>query len=134
MTGTPCRTRAARSDRGSAIVEFVLVAPLVILLGVAVLQLALVMHARATLTRAAAEGARAGALAGADAGAAAARAPAITEQALPGLILGDLSATAGSLDGLPVMTLAIHATVPLIGPFGSTDLAVVGHALLESPR
>lgn len=115
-------------------VEFVLVAPLVILVGMAVLQLVLLMHARSTLTRAAAEGARAGALAGADAGAAAARARAIAVQTLGGVTLTAVRAEAETLDGLPVMTLAIDATVPLIGPFGTTAIEVEGHALLEVPR
>ncbi|MHB1065945.1 MAG: TadE/TadG family type IV pilus assembly protein [Candidatus Nanopelagicales bacterium] len=114
-------------------VEFVLVAPLVILLGVAVIQLALLMQVRATLTRAAGEGARAGALAGADTLAAAARARAIAAQTLGGVDLTDVRAEAEFIDGLPVMTLEIDATVPLIGPFGTTAIEVVGHALLEAP-
>ena len=52
-----------RSDRGSAAVEFALVAPLVLLVALGVLQLTLALHVRSTLTAAAAEGARAGALA-----------------------------------------------------------------------
>ena len=55
-----------RKDSGSAIVDFVLVAPLLIAVALAILQVILVMHVRTVLTSAAAEGARAAALAGAD--------------------------------------------------------------------
>jgi hypothetical protein len=50
--------------RGSAAVEFVLVAPLVLLIFLAILQVALAAYVRTTLTSVAAEAARVGALAG----------------------------------------------------------------------
>ena len=52
------RTRL-REDRGSAVVEFALVTPLLLLVALAVLQVTLALHVRSTLTAAAAEGARA---------------------------------------------------------------------------
>ena len=56
-------------DAGNAVVEFALVVPVLLAVALAVLQLALALHVRATLTSAAAEGARAAALAGAAGGA-----------------------------------------------------------------
>ena len=55
--------RWIKGDRGSAVVEFALVTPLLLLVALAVLQITLALHVRSTLTAAAAEGARAGALA-----------------------------------------------------------------------
>jgi Flp pilus assembly protein TadG len=126
--------RAAFADRGSAVVEFVLVVPLLVLVAAAVVQLALLGHARAVLLTAAGEGARAGALAGADPRAGEVRARALVDSALrPGLV----SAVSGGIrviDGLPVMELRLSARVPLLAPLGEVDLDVVGHALAEDSR
>ncbi|MGB5017615.1 MAG: TadE family protein, partial [Candidatus Nanopelagicales bacterium] len=52
---------ASEHQRGSAAVEFVLVAPLVLLIFAALVQIGIAVHVRATLVACAAEGARAGA-------------------------------------------------------------------------
>jgi hypothetical protein len=52
----PQRVSAARGDGGSAVVEFVVVVPLLLLLVLGVLQVGLALHVRATVTAAAAEG------------------------------------------------------------------------------
>lgn len=120
-----------RSDRGSAAVEFVLVAPLVMLLLAALLQLALAMHVRATLVSAAAEGARAAALAGADPQAGVLRARGLVEQTLASSVIRDVSARAGTAGALEVMVVRIDARLPLIGLLGPQALTVEGRALRE---
>jgi Flp pilus assembly pilin Flp len=119
------------SDRGSAAVEFALVAPLLVVLVVAVVQATLVLHVRATLTAAAAEGARAAALAGADPAAGVVRARELVAGNLAGPVVRDVVAGRTVVAGLPVMVVRIEATVPLLGLLGATSMTVEGHALQE---
>ena len=120
-----------RDDRGSAVVEFVFVAPLVVLLALAVLQVALLVHTRAILTAAAADGARAAALAGNDSAAGARRTELMLGRNV-GALAHRVSAHRDVIDGLDVMTVRIDAEVGLIGILGWTDMSVEGHALVES--
>lgn len=120
-----------RGDRGSAVVEFVLVAPLVLLLLLGVVQLGLAMHVRSTLTSAAAEGARVAALAGADPLAGIARTQALVEGTLADSVVRDITAQEASLGAIDVMVVRIDATLPLVGLLGPTSLAVEGRALKE---
>jgi hypothetical protein len=118
-------------DRGSAVVEFALVAPLVLLVALAVLQVALALHVRATLTSAAAEGARAAALAGADPASGVRRARVMLAQNVAATVVRHVTAQRTTVDGLPVMAVRIEATLPLVGLLGPTTMTVVGHALQE---
>jgi len=125
--------RRLRGERGSAVVEFALVAPLVLALGLAVLQAALALHVRTTLISAASEGARAAALAGADPTAGVRRARALLEQNIAGSVVRDVTATRTVLDGLPVIEVRIDGELPLVGLLGPSVLTVTGHALREGP-
>jgi Flp pilus assembly protein TadG len=121
----------ARDQRGSAVVEFVLVAPLVALLALAVVQIALLLQARATLTAAATEGARAAALSGNDPAAGVRRAEQILDQN-PGVSsVRRVSAHRALVDGLKVMTVQIDADVALLGYLGLAPMTVEGHSLVE---
>jgi Flp pilus assembly protein TadG len=129
------RRRPARrfdDDEGSAVVEFALVAPLVLLLALAVIQVALALYVRATLTSAAAEGARAAALAGADPQAGVRRAERLLSQNVASSVVRNVSAGRSIVDGLPVMAVRIDATLPLVGLLGPTSMTIVGHALQEA--
>lgn len=112
-------------------VEFALVTPLVLLLALAVIQVALALHVRSTLTSAAAEGARAAALAGADPTAGIRRARSLMAQNFAGSVVRRVEAGPATVDGLAVMTVRIDATLPLVGLLGPTTMTVVGHALQE---
>lgn len=112
--------------------EFALVAPLVLLIGLAVLQVALALHVRATLTSAAAEGARAAALAGSDPAAGVRRARQLLAQNIAQSVVTNVTATRISEQGVPMMAVRIQARLPLVGLLGPTSLTVVGHALEES--
>lgn len=101
------------------------------MLALAVIQVALLLHARATLTAAAAEGARAGALAGADLRTGVVRATALVSQNVSSALVRDISAALDEVDGLEVITVRIDAEVPGIGLLGSTQVDVVGHAIIE---
>ena len=119
-------------DRGSAVVEFALVAPLLLLLALAVIQVAFALHVRATLTAAASEGARAAALAGADPAAGARRARAVLAQNVAASVVRGITARRATVDSLPVMVVQIEATLPVVGLLGPTAMTVVGHALQEA--
>lgn len=126
MNGSPGTDR----DRGSAVVEFALITPVVLAVVLAVVQVILAMHVRATMTSAAAEGARAGALAGGSAATAEARTRQILAEAMGGA-RATVAADRTRVDGLPVMRVRVKSTLPLVGLLGPTAMTVEGHALEE---
>lgn len=112
-------------------VDTVLVVPLVVLLTVAVLQVALVLHVRSALTSAAGEAARAAALAGSDPGAARRRVSTLLDGSIAGATVRTVQARTATEGGLPVVEVRIEATLPLLGLLGPPDLTVEGHAFRE---
>ena len=126
------RTRL-REDRGSAVVEFALVTPLLLLVALAVLQVTLALHVRSTLTAAAAEGARAGALAGSGLRVAEMRTREVLADALGGDAAQDIVASRERLNGVEVVRVRVTARLPLLGTLGPTALTVDGHAIGEQP-
>ncbi len=123
--------QARRGDRGSAAVDFVLVAPIVLLLTVGVLQIGLALHVRATLTSAAAEGARAASLAGADAAAGVARTRMLLGESLVGAVVRDIGGGLVDAGGVQAVVIRIDADLPLLGLLGPGALTVEGRALVE---
>ena len=111
--------------------EFVLVTPLLMALALGVLQIALALHVRATLTSAAAQGARAAALAGADPGSGVRRARYLLSQNIAASVVTGVTARRTTVDGLPVIAVQIDANLPVIGLLGPSGMTVVGHALVE---
>ena len=105
--------------------------PLVLLLAVAVVQVALVLHVRATLTAAAAEGARAAALAGADPFAGERRARQVAAEALSPDAVRDVRVDRVVEDGLPLILVTMTAHPPVVSLLGSVDVTVDGRALVE---
>ncbi len=120
-----------RKDSGSAIVDFVLVAPLLIAVALAILQVILVMHVRTVLTSAAAEGARAAALAGADPRAGERRARAIIDETIASDSVERIVVRRQMAGGATIMALDIEARLPLLGLLGPTVIHVRGHSLQE---
>jgi hypothetical protein len=130
------RRAAARADAGSAPVDFVLVGVLVTLMFVALLQLGVDYYVRNVLAACVADGARYGAnadVADPDAGAAEANQEIARS-------LGSSFATAyaparqDSVDGEAVVTVDVHARLPLLAwflPVGPS-VSATGHALMES--
>lgn len=122
---------AERGDRGSAIVDFVVIAPILVAVGLGVLQVILAMHVHTVLTSAAAEGARAAALADADPHAGERRARQIVEESIASSSLERVAVHGALSGGLPVMVVDIEARLPLIGLIGPSTIHVQGHSLLE---
>jgi hypothetical protein len=121
-------------DRGSAVVDFVLVGGLLVLLFVAVLQLALALHVRNVLIDSAAQGARYGALAGHDAQDGAARTRELVTAELSSSYADHVSVDRVEVGGLALVDVRVAAPLPLVGLLGPAGhLVVHGHAPVEGP-
>ena len=120
-----------RGERGSALVEFALVAPLLVLVAVAVMQVALTLHVRSTLTTAAAEGARAAALAGSELSAGERRTRDLLDGNLASSVVTGVHASRILERGVVMTQIQIDARLPLFGLLGPDLLQVTGHALEE---
>lgn len=125
---------AEEPDRGSAIVDFVLVSGLVTLLFAGLLQLALALHVRNTLIDCAAEGARYAALADRTAGDGADRTRQLISMSLSDSLAPEVDAGYTSVGGVPVAEVRVGARLPVLGLLGPEGvLMVTGHAVREDP-
>jgi Flp pilus assembly protein TadG len=125
--------RALSPDRGSAIAEFGLVAPLLILLALAIIQLALFQHVRNVLVDAAGQGARHGALHGSAHADGAQRTAQVIDGALGEGYPATVDVDSVSLDGAAAVRVTVTAQVPLLGLLGPAgSLEVSGHAVDEN--
>jgi Flp pilus assembly protein TadG len=123
-------------ERGSAVVEFVLVSLLIVMLLLAVLQVAVYVHVRNVVTASAQEGARYAANADVDAGVGAARTldvvgRATSEQTAKGLNCTSTEEVDGT--GLTLVVVRCSGSVPsLLAALGSwLPLDVTGRAVKE---
>ena len=128
MCGASCRTRC---ERGSAVVEFALVAPILVGVALVVLQLALAFHVRSTLTAAAAEGARVAALAGSQLQTGERRTRELLDGNLSANVVTGVHATRVVENGVVMTRIEIEARLPLVGMLGPASMRIVGHALQE---
>ena len=111
-----------------------LVGALVSVLGVAVLQLTLVLHVHATLVDCAAEGARYAAQVGHGPADGADRTRMLAGQALSAAYAQDVRATRTVVDGLEVIEVTVRAPFPVVGLVGpGGEMTVHGHAVVEGP-
>ena len=125
---------SARPDRGSAVVDFVLVVVVVAPLFLGILQVALVLHVRNTLASAAAEGARHAATLDRGPADGVARTRSQVDAAISGRFARDVSARHVVVDGTLVAEVTVRATVPALGLGGpGVSLTVTGHAVEEQP-
>ena len=121
-----------RDERGSAVVDFVLVSVVLVPLVLGIMQVALVMFVHNTLASAAHEGARHGATIDRGPGDAAA----LTRQQIRGAVADrfarDVSARDTTVDGVPGVVVHVHAVVPALGLWGpGVSVDVAGHAVKE---
>lgn len=121
-----------RDERGSAVVDFVLVMVLLLPIVGGIMQLALVMHVRNTLASAAAEGARYAAVLGSSPELGEARAREQIGTAVGGRFARDVVVRPTVVDGAPGYEAVVEAEVPALGIGGPTmRLRVTGHAVAE---
>ena len=124
----------SRDQRGSAVVDFVLVLVVVVPLLLGILQLGLVLHVRNTLTSAASEGARFAATADQPLEAGAARTRAQISDAVAARFARDVSVAAVTVRGAPGVRVRVVAEVPPLGLWGpAVRLVATGHAVEEVP-
>jgi len=124
----------ARGERGAAVVDFVLVLVVVVPLFLGILQVALVLHVRNTLTAAASEGARYAATADRPAEAGAARTRQQIAGALAARFARQVTARSATVRGAPGVEVDVTAEVPPLGIWGpAVRLDVSGHAVEEEP-
>ena len=126
--------RRLRSERGSAVVEFPLIAALIVLIGLATIQAAIIVHVRNTLVSCAAEGARYGAREGSSPEQGAARARDLISSALSERYARGVTARVDTTsDGVEVVVVDVVAPVPVVGPLGPGEgFDVTGRAFLET--
>ena len=126
-------TRRSR-NRGAAVVDFVLVLVVLIPVFLGILQVALVLFVRNTLTAAASEGARYAATLDRAPEDGAARTRSQIDGALAGRYAQGVSARETTIDGAPAVVVTVHVVVPALGLGGpAITLDVSGHAVEEQP-
>ncbi|NUR94377.1 MAG: pilus assembly protein [Kribbellaceae bacterium] len=125
--------RRARGERGSAVVDFVLVSTILVPLFLGILQVGLFLYVRNTVTAAASEGAHYAAVLN--------RAPADgatrTRELINGVVTDNLidsvSGDATDIDGQPGVVVSVHAHMPPLGLWGpGISFTVEGHAVTET--
>ena len=123
-----------RGERGSAVVDFVLVLVVLIPLFLGILQLALVLHVRNTLASAAAEGARFAAVSGSTPAAGEAKAREQIAGAISARFARRVSVAPADVGGAAGYRAIIEADVPALGIGGpAVHLEVSGTAVAEDP-
>ena len=132
MRSTRCAS-ALRGERGSAVVDFVLVLVVLIPLFLGILQLALVLHVRNTVTAAASDGARYAATVDRSPADGAAHTRSQISGALSDRFAREVTARQTSVDGAAAVEVTVVAEVPALGLWGpAVRLQVEGHATEES--
>ena len=119
------------SEDGNASVEFSLVAPLLMLVALAVLQLMLAIHVRSVVTSAAIEGARVAALADGDLARAESRTRSILESNIAGAAVHSITASQVTEGENEMFAMVVETELPLLGFYGPTSMKLTGHALAE---
>ncbi|WP_436700008.1 TadE/TadG family type IV pilus assembly protein [Nocardioides sp. BYT-33-1] len=132
--GRPPGPRRA-AERGSALVDFTLVTLVLVPLVLGLVQVALVLHVRATLAAAASEGARLAATADRGPGDGVARTRAQIADALAGRFAQDVVVRRVLVEGAPGIEIVVRAEVPALGIGGpAVAVTVTGRAVEEDPR
>lgn len=108
-------------ERGSAVVDFSLVLPLLLVVFLLVFQLGLALHVRNTLIASAAEGARVGARAGASLADGVTRTETLIAGALSETFARQVTAERASVGGVDVVEVRVVAPVPVIGLLGEGE-------------
>lgn len=127
------RSRRSRADDGAAVVDFVLVSLVLVPLVLGLVQVALVLHVRNTLTAAATEGARYAATVDREPADGVARTRQQISDAIADRFAGEITGADVDIDGVPTVEIRVRATVPALGLWGpGVDLEVSGHAVREA--
>ena len=127
------RATGPRDERGSAVVDVVLVSMLVLAVFLGVVQLGFALYVRNTLISCASEGARYGARADSDPTQGVARARELIAASLSPTYAEDVTAGFEIVNGVRVVVVRVRAPLPVLGPLGvGGGLDVVGRAFEEN--
>ena len=136
MSRTTSRHRhrvITREESGSAVVDFVMVGALVIVVFVALLQVALGVYARNVLTDAAGDGARRAALVGGTEAEARRRVQTLSDAALRRGYVDTVTVSRVPSGDLTIVQVTVKAPFPVLGLLGpGGTLTVTGRAVDES--
>lgn len=122
-----------KSDRGSVLVESLLVSVLLVALTLGIIQLALFLHVRNTLHDAAIEGARRASLIGETPSSGVALTRGLIATAVGESFAREVTARAHHMGGIPSVVVTVSAPLPVIGIWGPRGwLTVEGQAPLET--
>ena len=121
-----------REERGSAVVEFPMVATLLLMVAFASIQLGLFIHVSNSLTDAAVQGAHEAALVGSDLGRGIKKTQTVVNGRFGELVNAEVS---GALERNSSVAVAVDFNAPILGFLGpDRSMRVVGHAILEQPN
>ena len=121
-------------DSGAAPAEFALVGGLLVVVFLAVVQLAVAVHVRNTLIASAADGARVAAMADQRLADGVAETRAAIARSLSPSYARDVLAQRVVVDGLALVEVEVRAPLPVVGLVGPGGAMVVrAHAVLETP-
>jgi hypothetical protein len=124
-----------RLDRGSAPVEFSLVSVLVVVVTLAVLQVAFVAHVRAIAVDSAIAGAAHAALADTSNSEGVERTRELLATGIAAGLVRDITVTDASIDGRPGVTVDVTVAMPMLGPWlPLAEITARGRAFHEAPR
>lgn len=128
----PASRPPGREERGSAIVDVVLVSVLALAVFLGVFQLGFALYARNTAISCASEGARVGARSGSLPGAGVDRTRELLGASLSPRYAEDVTAHVETVDGVRVLVVRVRAPLPVFGPLGVDGaLDVTGRAFEE---
>ncbi|MFT3945091.1 MAG: hypothetical protein QM705_14885 [Ancrocorticia sp.] len=117
------------AESGQALPSFVMVAPLLLLVSLALLGLAMALHARVIVLDSAAEGARFGTHTSLDL--ARSRTSELIGAALPREYGEQVSAVYRNVAGVPVVEVSVVCPIPMLGMLGPATMEVRAHAAVE---
>lgn len=123
----------ARGERGSAVVDFVLVSTILVPLFLGILQVGLFLYVRNTVTAAASEGAHYAAVLNREPADGAARTRELVNGVVTDGLIDSVSAEETDIDGQPGVEVSVQAHMPPLGLWGpGISFTVEGHAVKET--
>ncbi|RZT27974.1 TadE-like protein [Kribbella sp. VKM Ac-2569] len=123
----------ARGERGSAVVDFVLVSTILVPLFLGILQVGLFLYVRNTVTAAASEGAHYAAVLNRAPADGAARTRELISGVVTDGLIDSVSAEETDINGQPGVEVSVHAHMPPLGLWGpGISFTVEGHAVKET--
>lgn len=123
----------ARGERGSAVVDFVLVSTILVPLFLGILQVGLFLYVRNTVTAAASEGAHYAAVLNRAPADGASRTRDLIDGVVTQGLIDSVSSEATDIDGQPGVEVTVKAHMPPLGLWGpGISFSVQGHAVKET--